>query len=212
MISAPASCGHGAKDVRPPSGTHGPSRLDPAARSPDGVALDVADSPPLPATHPLARGVVTVRESVGDEAVGDVLAALAHAFETEDESLVPLLFTPDASAIGSRGRTPRSALVDDLRRRMKNLHTSKLRGADLFDEAHVERYEYDELGAPESQPRPEEMGPGDVLVRVPVLVTKVGTDRLFDDVLVLVLHPEESSQPMRRAKLRIRGFGEESGP
>jgi hypothetical protein len=49
------------------------------------------------------------------------------------------------------------------------------------------------------------MREGDLLVRVPILTPRVGNDRLFGDVVVLLLRREDG-------RFKIAGYGEDGAP
>jgi hypothetical protein len=51
------------------------------------------------------------------------------------------------------------------------------------------------------------MKPGDVLVRVPLEVSRIGPDKYFGDVWTFVLRRAEGSR-----KYKVAGFGESDAP
>ncbi|MDP9151451.1 MAG: hypothetical protein M3O36_16140, partial [Myxococcota bacterium] len=65
----------------------------------------------------------------------------------------------------------------------------------------IERYDWSDLSAPAAPPRPLEMRPDEVYVRVPLEVTRVAGERLFGDVIVLLLKREGS-------RYKVAAYGE----
>jgi len=147
-----------------------------------------------------ARGVVALREPLGGDAVRDVVQELLDAWQRESLDGLAALLTADAGPIDARGRG-RGALVEGWRQRLRAHDYGKLAGAELVRPDRIERYAYDDLDGPESPARPADMHPGELYVRVPLEVTRVAGDKLFDDVVVLVLRRDD-------ARYRIAAYGE----
>jgi hypothetical protein len=181
-----------------------PSSTEPAARRPDGVVVEPSPALPHAADRAPARGVVALREPLGVEAAEDLVRAYIHAFEREDEGALAQLLTSDAAPLFG-GRGGRGALLEQWRTRLKNLDYGKLAGLEVARLERMERFEYDELGAPAPLPRPPEMKPGELLLRIPIATPRVGTEQLFGDVVVLLLRREEG-------RFRIAGASEENSP
>jgi hypothetical protein len=155
--------------------------------------------PPATGVAP-ARGVVTLRVPVNDEAVVALVQTLIDAWQRESlESLVGLL-TPDAQNLEAHGHGGTS-LPDGWRLRLQTHEYRRLAGIELVRPARIRRWDYDDLGAKGAPPRPPEMRPGDLLVRVPVEVTHVAGEKLFGDLMTIVLRPEGP-------KLRVAAYGE----
>ena len=181
-----------------------PSSTEPAARRPDGVVVEPTPALPRAADRAPARGVVALREPLGVEAAQDLVRAYVHAFEREDEGALAQLLTSDAAPLFG-GRGGRGALLEQWRTRLKNLDYGKLAGLEVARLERMERFEYDELGAPAPLPRPPEMKPGELLLRIPIATPRVGAEQLFGDVVVLLLRREEGH-------FRIAGASEENSP
>jgi hypothetical protein len=181
-----------------------PSSTEPAARRPDGVVVEPSPALPHAADRAPARGVVALREPLGVEAAEDLVRAYIHAFEREDEGALAQLLTSDAAPLFG-GRGGRGALLEQWRTRLKNLDYGKLAGLEVARLERMERFEYDELGAPAPLPRPPEMKPGELLLRIPIATPRVGTEQLFGDVVVLLLRREEG-------RFKIAGASEENSP
>lgn len=147
-----------------------------------------------------ARGVVALREPIGDADVEDVVRAYVGAFEREDEPALLQLLAEDASALGSGA--PRQQLVDGWRAKMKSFAYERLSGLEVARTSQIERYGYETLGSVGAPARPPTMRPGDLYVRVPIATPRVGSEQLFGDVLVLLLRREDG-------RLKIAGQADE---
>jgi hypothetical protein len=77
----------------------------------------------------------------------------------------------------------------------------RLAGFNLFRLDRVERYAWDDLSLPDSPERPPEMRPEELYVRVPLEVTRVAGERLFGDVILVVLRRDAG-------KYKIAAYGE----
>jgi hypothetical protein len=175
-----------------------------APRRPDGVVVEPPPAIPRASDRAPARGVVTLREPLGVEAAQDLVRAYVHAFEHEDEGALAQLLTSDAAPLFG-GRGGRGALLEQWRTRLKNLDYGKLAGLEVARLERMERFEYDELGAPAPLQRPPEMKPGELLLRIPIATPRVGAEQLFGDVVVLLLRREEGH-------FKIAGASEDSSP
>ena len=179
-------------------------------RKPDGVVLEPEPAVPEVSDRAPTGGVVALREPLGGEAVALVVRALFHAFEKEDADALAALLVDDPVILGAGtspggGRGPRAALLDLWRGRLKSLDYSRLAGSEVARLDRLERYEYDDLGGAGAPPRPVEMKPGELLLRIPIAMPRVGTEQLFGDVVILLLRRDGSG-------FKISGFGEENGP
>jgi hypothetical protein len=173
------------------------------ARRPDAVVVEPPPAQPAPVVRARARGVVALQPGFDRNDVAGVVGALLRACETESVPGVLATMTPDV--VGLYTHASREQLRVELQRRFSALEFQLLRGADVAHVEQAEVREYDDLPATGRDARPPEMQPGDVLVRVPMTAPLSNGERLFDDVLVLLLRRDES-----RA-LRIAGIGERSG-
>jgi hypothetical protein len=84
---------------------------------------------------------------------------------------------------------------------MRSHRYSRLEGFEVFRPERVERWTEADLGKAGAPARPPDMLPGEILVRTPLEVTRIGTERVFGDVLEIVLRAEDG-------KLRIAAYGE----
>ncbi len=131
-----------------------------------------------------------------------VVRDYVQAFEREDIDALRDLLTADATQLDARGHGSPTNLIEFWRMRMRSYDYSKLAGTEVFRPERVERFAYDELEDHGEVHRPAEMRPDDVLVRVPIETPRLGGDRLFGDVVVLLLRREEG-------RFKIAGFTEE---
>ncbi|WP_394850299.1 hypothetical protein LZC95_22930 [Pendulispora brunnea] len=174
-------------------------------RRPDGVVLDPPAAIPLATDRAGARGVVALREPLGDDAMFDVVRAFVSAFQREDADALIGLLTFDAVLLDAKGTKSRSAIVDGWRARFRNLDYSKLVGTEVIDLDAIERYTAQNASSANVPARPAEMREGDVLLRIPVAAARVAGERYFGDVITMVLRREGE-------RYRIAGLGEEDAP
>ena len=173
-----------------------------APRRPDGVALEQPPAMPSPVDRAPAKGVVALREPLADKDVEDVVRAYLRAFEREDEPGLQQLLAQDAAPLGRPG-TSRVHLLELWRTKMRNFEYQRLQGTEVARMSQIEKHTYDTLGQPGAPPRPPEMKPGDLYVRVPIITPRVGSEQLFGDVLVLLLRREDG-------RLKIAGQTDEN--
>jgi hypothetical protein len=83
-------------------------------------------------------------------------------------------------------------ILADWLRRLQQLEYARLEGVDVVLAQRIQRFDYDELGGPDDPPRPSMMRPGDTLVRAPVEVSRIGPDKFFGDVIVMVLRRDDT--------------------
>lgn len=171
-------------------------------RHPDGVALEPAPAMPQTRDHAEARGVVALREPLADKDVEDVIRAYIRAFEREDELALLQLITPDAVPLG-RPNGSRQMLVELWRVKMRSFEYQRLAGLEIARLAEVERRSFDDVGGPNEPAKPPEMRPGDLYVRVPIAMPRLGSEQLFGDILVLLLRREDG-------RLKIAGQADEN--
>jgi hypothetical protein len=172
-------------------------------RRPDGVALEPPAAMPSASDRAEAKGVVALREPLADKDVEDVVRAYLRAFEREDEPALILLVAQDATSLGRPGSS-RQQLVEMWKTKLKSFEYQRLAGLEVARLSQMERHTYETLGAPGAPPRPPEMRPGDLYLRIPIATPRVGSEQLFGDVLVLLLRREEG-------RLKIAGQADESG-
>jgi hypothetical protein len=178
--------------VQPPPLVATVTDLPDAARKPDGVLLDPPPALPSAVAHADARGVVALREPVDVSTVRTFVTTFIAAFVHEDLAALQSFLAADATTLDVSGRAPRQAILSDWLRRFQQLEYSRLEGVDVVLAQRIQRFDYDELGGPDDPPRPTMMRQGDTLVRAPVEVSRVGPDKFFGDVIVMVLRRDDT--------------------
>ncbi len=173
------------------TGGLGPVDGERERRHPDGVAIDPASAPPPARDHAAAAdGLVTLRTPLGADRAVAVVEELFRKVVVEDGEGLEALFTRDAVAISpavgsSPGQSPSALLL--WQGRFRKLDYTVLAGEPIYREAELQIFRA--ADAPETLPHPaidpEALGENDVVVRVPILTTRVGAERLFGDDLVL---------------------------
>jgi len=182
------------------------TELPTTPRRPDGVVLEPPPTIPPAVERAEARGIVTLREPLGEDALREVVRAYFTAFEREDAEALGQLLTPDAAGLDPRAKpATRAQLVDQFRARMRNLDYTKMAGTEVAELDRLEHFGADDLGHEGAPPRPSEMRADDVLVRVPVATPRFGGERFFGDRLTLLLRRDEG-------RLKIAGVAEDDAP
>ncbi|HZU83312.1 MAG TPA: hypothetical protein VE987_10365 [Polyangiaceae bacterium] len=169
-------------------------------RKPDAVVLERAPALPESVDRSAASGVVALREPLGDGPVRDLVRALLDAWARESIDDLAALLTSDAGPIEARSRG-RGALVEAWRQRLRAHEYGRLSAADLVQSNRIERYRWEDLPGSNPGARPAEMREDELLVRVPLEVTHVAGERLFGDVILLLLRREGD-------KYKIAAYGE----
>ena len=170
-------------------------------RRPDGVVIEPPAAVPTANDRVAAGGVVALREPLADKEVEDVVRAYVRGFEREDIEALRQLTSPDAVPIGRQGN--RQALLLAWQTKIQNFEYQRLAGTEVARISQLEKHTYETLGQPGAPSRPNEMKPGDLYVRVPIAIPRVGSEQLFGDVLVLLLRREDG-------RLRIAGQADET--
>ncbi|MDP9033745.1 MAG: hypothetical protein M3O50_02985 [Myxococcota bacterium] len=169
-------------------------------RRPDGVALEPVPALPIAVQRADARGVVALRAPLARDAIVAIVLALADGWRHESPEELGDLLTADAGPIDGRSRG-RAALMDGWRQRLRTHEFSRLAGTELVRPERIERYDWSDLSVPGALLRPVEMRPDELYVRVPLEVTRVAGERVFGDVIVLLLKREAN-------RYKIAAYGE----
>lgn len=159
-------------------------------RRPDGVALEQTPAMPNAADRAPATGVVALREPLADKDVEEIVRAYLRAFESENDKTLESLLASEAAPLGRPG-TNRIHLLELWRTKIRNFEYQRLAGLEVARISQIEKHTYDLLGQPGAMPRPPEMKPGDLYVRVPIVTPRIGSEQLFGDILVLLLRRED---------------------
>jgi len=147
-----------------------------------------------------ARGVVALRASLSGDAIRDCVRELLDAWQRASLDTLSSLLAEGAGPIEARARGP-GALVEAWRQRLRAHEYKRLEGLDLARLDRVEHYAFGELGGPDSPARPADMHPDEIFVRVPLEVTQVAGEKLFEPTIVLLVRAEHG-------KARITAYGE----
>jgi hypothetical protein len=198
-VASGLACGRAPEAVSPtPSSAEGsPSAV---TRAPDGVVIDAPALLPPSVARSGARGVVSLREPQGQDVVIDLVRTFLEGWQHESLDTLLSLVSPDAGLIDGPDHG-HATLVESWRQRLKAHDYGRLAGAELVLPERIERWEWDELGAPAKPARPSAMRPGEILVRAALEVTRVAGERVFGDVVTMILRRQGGT-------LRIAGYGE----
>lgn len=169
-------------------------------RKPDGVLLEPAPAIPTALEHAQARGVVALKPPVSIEDVRVVVKELMRAFGTRQADVVGTLLVDDA--IDLFAHYAKAQIVQNWRARMQRLDYTKIQGLEVAHVDRAELREYEDLQSTGTNARPAEMQPGDLIVRMPMTAPLINGERLFEDVMVLMLRRDG------KGSLRIAGIGE----
>ncbi|MFO0763103.1 MAG: hypothetical protein U0359_42090, partial [Byssovorax sp.] len=168
-------------------------------RKPDGVAIDPASSPPAAIDRAdSAAGLVTLRAPLGVDRAILTLNELVRVILVEDSDALDTLFTRDALAVttlaanAGPGQTPSATLW--WKQRFHRLDYTRLAGETILREAEMQIFRAGD--ALDSPPHPairlDALGEGDVVIRVPVVTSRLGADRFFGDELIVWLRRDGS--------------------
>ena len=104
-----------------------------------------------------------------------------------------------AGGIGGGGAV---GALDHWRARLRRGQYRKLASEIVYQDPDVETYRYDDLNpsgeATQRPPRPASMDRADLLLLVPILTTRVGSDRVFGDEMRFVLRRDGSRLMIRQ--------------
>jgi hypothetical protein len=171
------------------AGGLGPLDGERERRHPDGVAIDPAGGPPPARAHAAAAdGLVTLRTPLGADRAVATVEELFRKVVVEDGDGLEALFTRDAIAVSPAPGGPGSPSALLLwQGRFRKLDYTKLAGEPIYREAELQIFRADDTveALPHPAVHPEALGENDVVVRVPILTTRIGSERLFGDELVL---------------------------
>lgn len=207
LVAAVALCAVGCAATEPavfPTASELPKKH----RHPDGVALDLASTPPPTRERAASdEGLCTLRTPLGvDVAVGTV-ALLFQRIVREDTDGLDQVFTRDAVAAVAQGATMGGGMSQTPSyslwwgNRFHKLDYTKLAGETIYRESELEVYRAEDLktaSAPASM-RIDGMGETDVVIRVPIATARIGQDRLFGDELILWLRREGETYKIYRS-------------
>jgi hypothetical protein len=173
-------------------------------RKPDGVVVEPPAALPSVTERSYARGVIALREPLGGDAVREVVFGLLDAWQHESLDQLALLLTSDAGPMEARSRG-KAVLLESWRQRLHAHEYRRLAGASPVRVERIERYGWEDLSMPDAPARPADMHVDELYVRVPLEVTRAAGERLFGDVILLLLRREEGTY-------KIAAYGETDSP
>ena len=169
-------------------------------RKPDGVLLEPSPAIPQPVERADARGVVALKLPLSIEDVRVVVKQLMTGISNEQQEVINQLLLPDATDLVSH--YGREQMLTNWRQRFARLEYQKLRGIEVTHLERAEMREFDDLQTTGAHARPAEMVQGDLFVRIPITAPLSNGERLFDDVLLLLLRRDA------QGGLKIAAMGE----
>jgi len=170
------------------------SELPEQRRRPDGVAVDPSST--LPSAKEVASttdGLITLRTPVGLEQAFTTVQTFFQAIVAEDADLLGVVLTRDAlntnPALASAGPVGSPSASLFWAHRFRRLDYTKLAGEVLYHENDLEVYRAgDELSlSPHPSVRTDALGAGDIVIRVPIVTPRIGTERLLGDEILVWL-------------------------
>jgi hypothetical protein len=176
----------------------------PPPRRPDAVVIDPPPLRPPPAVRSGAQGVVSLREPAGRDAVVELVQAFLDAWQRGSLDSLLALSASDAGLLDDPEHG-HAALIESWRQRLRAHDYGRLPVAEIVRPDRIERWDWEELGTPATPSRPPVMVPGEILVRAPLEVTRLGGEKVFGDVVVMILRRQEG-------RLRIAAYGEADAP
>ena len=170
------------------------------ARRADAVVVEPPPALPSAVERSPAEQLVTLRVPLGQGLVEELVRDVVSGWQHESLDDLTAVLTADAGPFEARSHG-RGALIEGWRQRLHSHEYRRLAGIELARPERIERYAWDDLPADR---RPHEMRPGELYVRVPLEVTRVAGERLFGDVILLLLRRDGD-------KYKVTGYGESNG-
>ncbi len=154
-------------------------------------------------------GAATLRTPVATEVALALVRRLFEAFHARNMELVRADFEPQTIDLAKTafvqvspwGAPQPTDVFIWLKKRVDDNPFDQLDVELVYKPQAVEVYANGELGLPGRPTRPAQMGEDDLLVRIPIVTPRVGTDALFGDEIRLILRRSGG-------QLRIHGYGE----
>jgi hypothetical protein len=174
------------------------------------VVLDPDPALPPAVERAPARGVASLKEPVSDEVIRRAVESFFAVFSNRDADALDGLLSRSARLLDAHGGSTYSALREELRGRIRAFDAASVNAVRIDG---IERFDYRDLGfEPGAHPRPGEMRPGDILVRVHVGLPRASGSKLFAPVVVLLWRWEEDVETPGKGLLRVAGYDEEEEP
>ena len=167
------------------------SSIESARRRPDGVAVDPTGEPPRAREHARTSDrLVTLRTPLGADRAVDTVSELFRKIVIEDSDGMEALFTREATtSTGNPGTSATPLSVLWWQQRFRRLDYTRLAGEPIFREAELEIYRADDdvEALPHPAIRLDALGETDVVIRLPILTSHLGADRLFGEEMIFWL-------------------------
>jgi hypothetical protein len=165
-----------------------------AERTPPGVAIDPATELPKPARVAQADDGVVVLQPPSDlNAASDVVRAFFRAVVDEDVVKLESVLDEQAS-LQLDAQSGRRRARDYWRLRLSQLDYQQLASKTVYKDSEVEWYRSEDMPRLTRRGQPAlELVEGDVVLRVPIITTKLNKERLFGDEIVFVLRPSTTT-------------------
>ena len=168
--------------------------LEAARRRPDGVAVDPTGEPSRARERAeVSERLVTLRTPLGADRAVDTVSELFRKIVIEDSDGLEALFTREATAGNGSGGTSSTPLaVLWWQQRFRRLDYTRLAGEPIFREAELEIYRAEDSvdALPHPAIRLDALGETDIVIRLPILTSHAGADRLFGDEMIFWLRRE----------------------
>jgi hypothetical protein len=169
------------------------------------VAIDPISAPPAARDHgSVSDGLLTLRTPLGADRALSTVEELFRKVVLEDGEGLESTFTRDAVAISpatpsNPGQNPSAVLF--WQGRFRKLDYTKLAGEPIYREAEIRLFRPDDAleTLPHPAVHPEALGDNDIVVRVPILTTRIGAERLFGDEMVLWMRRDGERYRIYRA-------------
>ena len=151
-------------------------------------------APPRAREHAEASDrLVTLRTPLGADRAIDTVSELFRKIVIEDSDGIEALFTREATTSTGNTSAPATPLaVLWWQQRFRRLDYTRLAGEPIFREAELEIYRADD--DVDALPHPaihlDALGETDVVIRLPILTSHAGADRLFGDEMIFWLRRE----------------------
>lgn len=156
------------------------------ARRPDAVHVDLPAAIPAPRSVDSSGAVVALREAPSDEDVRDVVVAFVRAVDRGDFEQVQRFVSSDASLLATRLHPARGGLLEFLRARVRT-EGVRVAGSEAIRRDQVRVASSSAIPV---RRRPTELRDGDRIASAPVELSRLASDRVFGEVIVLVVRPE----------------------
>ncbi len=175
-------------------------------RRPDGVTIDAPPALPSAVERARAEGIVALKAGVNDALIRTAASTFFDAFAAHDVEALDRNLSRSARHLDAHGGSSFQVLVDELVRRIRLFEANDV---DAVRIERIDRFFYRDLGDGGARARPSDMRPEDILVRVHLLLPRPGGERLFGDVVVLLLRWEDDPNGGDTRGLKVVGFDEE---